>query len=75
MALYARQYKKSNDEVRLGGFMTTDQSGGRDDDSNSASPKRTERDARLITALRRNLLKRKNQQRARTTVGDTGDST
>ena len=55
--------------------MTTDQSGGRDDDSNSASPKLTERDARLITALRRNLLKRKDQQRARTTVGDTGDST
>ena len=55
--------------------MTTDQSDRRDDDSNSASPKRTERDARLITALRRNLLKRKDQQRARTTVGDTGDST
>ena len=74
VALYAGQYKKTNDEARLGGSMTTDQSDERDVDCNSASLKRTERDARLVTALRRNLPKRKDQQRARTTAGDTGDS-
>ena len=54
--------------------MTANQSGKQDDDRESGQTKVTGRDARLASALRRNLLKRKEQMRARSAIEDSEET-
>ena len=63
-----------DDLCRLGGKMTTEPPKGRGSERVSAQSKRADRDGRLASALRRNLLKRKDQQRARETGAVSEDT-
>ena len=54
--------------------MTTEPPKDRGSERDSAQSKRTDRDGRLASALRRNLLKRKEQQRARETYAVSQDT-
>ncbi len=51
--------------LRLGERMTGDRTDKTRESAGATDAKRRDRDARLVSALRRNLLKRKDQQRAR----------
>lgn len=67
-----RQDGSRSRAVRLGGNMTGEQGKETSEGKPVPGAKKAAREARLAEALRRNLLKRKDQQRARIVEDDAG---